>query len=106
VYSANGKNRTHSGEGHGVSNVIIFVVLFAVLCAGFYLTSFADLFSHAAAWWPMIAVIGGGIVAYGVGMHVFGRSDAHPDRTANEAAAVAEVDAEYAQALNASARKH
>ena len=106
MYSANGKNRAHSGQGHAVSNIIVFVVLFAILVAGFYLTSWAELNSFARGFWPMIAVIGGGMLCFGLGMHLFGRSDNNPTATANEAHAVAQVDAEYAAALKESARKH
>lgn len=106
MYSANGKNRSHSGQGHLVENVIVFAVLFVIFVAGFYATSFAELFSAPHAWWPMIGVIGGGTLVFMIGMNVFGRSDAHPDRTANEAQAAAQVDAEYAEALQQSARRH
>jgi len=106
VYSANGKNRTHSGQGHAVSNIIIFAVLFVILLLAFYATSWAELRSFTHAFWPMVGVIGGGALAFGLGMHLFGRSDNNPTATANEAHAVAQVDAEYAAALNESTRKH
>lgn len=111
MYSGNGKNRNHSGEGHFVENIIVFVVLMAILVAGFYATSYAG-FADAdgqhgviRAWLPMIAVIGGGVISYGVAMAMGRGTDNHPDRTANEAAAENAIEDEYSQALTDSARR-
>lgn len=106
MYSGDGKNRNHSGEGHLASNIIIFVVLFAVLLAGFYATSIARLDSGLHAWVPMLCIVGSAVISYGVGVAINRGTNNHPDREANEAAQTAQVDAEYAQALRDSSRRH
>lgn len=104
MYSGDGKNRNHSGEGHLVSNIVTFVILFAIFAAGFYATSFAELGSALHAWLPMAGIIGGAVIAFGVGVAINRRTSHHPDREANEAAQSAQVDAEYSAALRSSAR--
>lgn len=106
MYSADGKNRNHSGEGHAASNIITFVVLFAVLVAGFYATSFEKFSPAWDAWFPMLAVILGGAAVYGIAMHVFGNSDTNPEATANAAADAAKVDDEYHSALADARKRH
>ncbi|MGO1319996.1 MAG: hypothetical protein ACTII7_05930 [Galactobacter sp.] len=102
MYSGDGKNRNHSGEGHLVSNIITFVIFFAVLVAGFYATSYTDFGGAWVAWWPMLAVIGAGVIVYGGSMALCKRTSHHPDAVANEAHAQDLVDAEYASALKGS----
>lgn len=100
MYSADGKNKNHSGEGHAVSNIILFVVLFAILLAGIYALTFADLHDPVKAWFPFIACVAGGTLAFGIGKHVTGRADKNPDVTANEAGALDAVDDEYRKAVS------
>lgn len=104
MYSGDGKNRNHSGEGHVVMNVITFVILFAILLAGFYATSYSELGSAWGAWFPMGAVILGGTIAYGVALLFSRRTLQHPDVVANEAAQDDVVDAEYRQAVGHAAK--
>lgn len=100
MYSADGKNKTHSGEGHAVSNIILFVVLFAIFLASIYALTFADLHDPAKAWWPFIACVAGGSLAFGIAKHVTGRADKNPDVTANEAGVLDAVDDEYRKAVS------
>jgi hypothetical protein len=103
VQSGDGKSRNHSGEGHLVLNIVTFVILFIVLLAGFYATSFTNFGDAWHAWLPMLAVIiGGGVIAYGGAMALSRRTSHHPDRVANEAAQQELVDAEYDTALKQS----
>ncbi|MGO3153297.1 MAG: M48 family metalloprotease [Galactobacter sp.] len=103
MYSGDGKNRNHSGEGHLVSNIITFVIFFVVLVAGFYATSFTKFGGAWHAWWPMLAVIlGSGVIVYGGAMALSRRTENHPDAVANEAHAQDLVDAEYESALKGS----
>jgi hypothetical protein len=103
VYSADGKSRNHSGEGHLALNIVTFVILFAILVAGFYATSFTKFGDAWHAWLPMLAVIlGSGVVVYGGAMAMSRRTAHHPDRVANESHAQDLVDAEYDDALKQS----
>ena len=48
--------RTHSGEGRFVENVITFAVMFVVFLVGLYLIGFVD-HNDMASWWAMPAAI-------------------------------------------------
>lgn len=68
------KQKTHSGEGFLVGNLIAFVVMFALLLAGIY----------ALSWWTLDNAIIPGVVclvavflAFWVPMGILGRSDSH-----------------------------
>lgn len=64
------KQPTHSGEGHLVSNLITFTVLFALFCAGMYSLNWLTLGNV----WPMAILQVVGTAVYLVAFSI-GRSD-------------------------------
>ncbi|APF40454.1 hypothetical protein [Neomicrococcus aestuarii] len=98
-----GKNKAYSGQGNFAGNFLTLIVCLVIFAAAIFMTSFWNL---ATAWWPTFLVLGLSVVAFAVPQHILGRSDAHPDKTANENAALASVDAEYRDAIATEQVKH
>ncbi|GAB2904190.1 hypothetical protein [Neomicrococcus lactis] len=98
-----GKNKAYSGQGNFAGNFLTLIVVFVLFAAAIFMTTFWTL---SNAWWPTIALLVLVLIALIVPQHILGRSDAHPDKTANENFARASVDAEYRDAINAESSKH
>lgn len=97
-----GKNKAYSGQGNFAGNFLTFIVCFVIFVAALFMTTFWHL---GQAWIPAIALLALACIAFAIPQHILGRSDSHPDKTANEAYARAAVDAEYRDAIDAEKAK-
>ena len=75
MYSSDGKNLAHSGQGRFVGNLIATIVFFAIFAGAIYALSFWTLEN---AWIPGITCFVLFVLAFAIPQHIMGLSDRDP----------------------------